>query len=290
MFRLALNAGHGFNTKGKRCLKAIDPNETREYVLNKRICDKIEQRLSAYREIEILRIDDGSEMPISARAARANAFKADFYLAIHHNAGINGGSGGGVEAYVYLKTDEKTRLWQSRLYEAVIEKTKLSGNRAQPLRSADLGECRQTAMPAVLLECGFIDSTADTPVILTDTFADGVAAACIEVIAELAGIALKNEGTAAVKSVSDTAQEVIAGRWGNGAERKSRLAAAGYDVAAVQSAVNRILSGEKPKSDDDIAREVIAGKWGNGAERKARLTAAGYDAASVQKKVNEMLK
>lgn len=41
------------------------------------------------------------------------------------------------------------------------------------------------------------------------------------------------------KSVSDLAAEVIAGMWGNGAERRERLTAAGYDYAAVQAEVNR---------------------------------------------------
>ena len=71
MFKLALNAGHGYKTAGKRCLKTIDPNETREYVLNKRICDKIESLFSGYKEIKILRIDDGSELTITKRTNKA---------------------------------------------------------------------------------------------------------------------------------------------------------------------------------------------------------------------------
>jgi hypothetical protein len=30
MFKIALNAGHGLYTAGKRCLKALDPKETIE--------------------------------------------------------------------------------------------------------------------------------------------------------------------------------------------------------------------------------------------------------------------
>ena len=43
------------------------------------------------------------------------------------------------------------------------------------------------------------------------------------------------------KSVTDIAKEVIAGKWGNGAERKRRLTVAGYDYAAVQNMVNKLL-------------------------------------------------
>lgn len=35
--------------------------------------------------------------------------------------------------------------------------------------------------------------------------------------------------------------EVLQGKWGNGAERKKRLEAAGYDYAAVQKKVNQLV-------------------------------------------------
>lgn len=44
-----------------------------------------------------------------------------------------------------------------------------------------------------------------------------------------------------IKSIDTVAREVIQGSWGNGAERKQRLTAAGYDYAAVQARVNEIL-------------------------------------------------
>ena len=89
------------------------------------------------------------------------------------------------------------------------------------------------------------------------------------------------------KTVDQIADEVLAGKWGNGDERKKRLTDAGYDYAAVQKKVNDKLY---KKSIDKIAAEVIAGLWGNGSERKRRLTKAGYDYNKVQKKVNEILK
>lgn len=43
------------------------------------------------------------------------------------------------------------------------------------------------------------------------------------------------------KSVEEVAREVINGKWGNGAQRKERLTAAGYDYNEVQKMVNRLL-------------------------------------------------
>ena len=43
------------------------------------------------------------------------------------------------------------------------------------------------------------------------------------------------------KSNAEVAKEVVAGKWGNGADRKNRLEAAGYDYNAVQKEVNKLL-------------------------------------------------
>ena len=87
------------------------------------------------------------------------------------------------------------------------------------------------------------------------------------------------------KPIDQIANEVIAGQWGDGADRKKRLTDAGYDYNAVQNAVNAKL---KKKSNEEIAQEVIAGKWGSGSDRKNRLEQAGYDYNAVQKRVNEL--
>ena len=53
---------------------------------------------------------------------------------------------------------------------------------------------------------------------------------------------LNGESTSVqTKSIDTVAREVIQGSWGNGAERKQRLTAAGYDYATVQARVNEIL-------------------------------------------------
>lgn len=76
--------------------------------------------------------------------------------------------------------------------------------------------------------------------------------------------------TPAKKSNDEIANEVIAGKWGNGNERKARLTAAGYDYNAIQSLVNQKLGGAKParpavqyytvQRGDNLTR--IANKYG----------------------------
>lgn len=91
----------------------------------------------------------------------------------------------------------------------------------------------------------------------------------------------------AQKTNDQIADEVIAGAWGNGEDRKNRLSAAGYDPTAVQAIVNQKLGGAPAKkSNEDIATEVIGGLWGNGQDRVNRLQGAGYDANAIQAIVN----
>lgn len=188
MFKIALGAGHGFNTPGKRCLKSLDPNETREWFLNDRVCDYVEENLRNYEGYELLRLDDSDDgaddIALATRVKRANTFEADFYLSVHHNAGINGGTGGGIIAYMYPGVGTEIQEWRDDLYDALIAKTGLKGNRATPKAEGNYYVLRETKMPAILLELGFMDSKTDVPIILTDDYAKKCAEAITSVIVD----------------------------------------------------------------------------------------------------------
>lgn len=67
------------------------------------------------------------------------------------------------------------------------------------------------------------------------------------------------------KTVEELAREVIAGRWGNGEDRKSRIRTAGYDYDAVQAKVNELLGAGQAvyytvRSGDTLS--AIARKYG----------------------------
>lgn len=93
------------------------------------------------------------------------------------------------------------------------------------------------------------------------------------------------------KTIDQLANEVLQGKWGNGADRKQRLTEAGYVYADVQKRVNELVAAKTPAIDyNKIAKQVIHGDWGNGEDRRTRLTEAGYDYNKVQSIVNNMLK
>ena len=187
MIKIAYCAGHYMGTPGKRVPAYLDPNETREWVLNDRVARYFEKAGLEYEGVQILRTDDPTGqtfIDIPDRCAKANAWGADLYIDMHHNAGIGGGTGGGVVAFCYPGS-EKGRLYRDAIYAAVIAAGGLKGNRSQPLQEKAFDSLALTNMPAVLMEYGFMDSRADYPIISTDSYARLVAYATMEAVAKV---------------------------------------------------------------------------------------------------------
>ncbi len=55
------------------------------------------------------------------------------------------------------------------------------------------------------------------------------------------GTVAETPKTSGTKTVDEVAREVIKGMWGNGADRKAKLTAAGYDYTKIQKRVNELL-------------------------------------------------
>lgn len=64
------------------------------------------------------------------------------------------------------------------------------------------------------------------------------------------------------KTAIEIAQEVIAGKWGNGAARKSNLEKAGYSYSEVQKEVNQKLGGSSQSKPPTTPQIKVDGYWG----------------------------
>lgn len=69
-------------------------------------------------------------------------------------------------------------------------------------------------------------------------------------------------GSKGSASLSEVVQQVIRGDWGNGADRKKALEAAGYDYATVQAAVNKAMDGVKVEDTVPVQGPEVTGTEG----------------------------
>lgn len=232
VLKIAIDAGHGYNTAGKRCLKSIDVKQTREWTLNSRIAEKLGALLKGY-ECEVLRTDDTTgktDVGLEERCDKANKWGADVFISIHHNAGINGKSGGGTQVY-YYSSDDKRKGQAQALYDAIVKRTGLVGNRSSKVVKKAFTVIANTKMPAFLLENGFMDSTKDTPVILTQAHADRTAQGILDFLVDVFGLE---------KAETETEENVLyrvqCGAFTvkkNAEALQSRLKAAGFEAVIV---------------------------------------------------------
>ena len=163
---IALDAGHGLYTAGKRVTLNGYPS-TSEWWLNDRIMDIVEEELRNNYECKVIRVDDTTgqnDISLSNRVSVANKANADVYISMHHDAGLNGRSGGGTTVY-YYSSDIKRRDQAQKLYNYVTDETKLYGNRCQQVIKNGFYVVKKTKMPAFLIETGFMDSPTDVPII-----------------------------------------------------------------------------------------------------------------------------
>ncbi len=281
---IALDAGHGMKTAGKRCLRSLDPNETREWWLNDRIADHLQEILSGY-DCRVVRMDDttGSrDVSLSNRVKTANNAGANMYISIHHNAGLNGRNGGGT--VVFYSNSATSETLARHLYSDVVASTGLIGNRSSKVIKRNFYVIKNTRMPAFLIENGFMDSPTDVPVILSAEHAEKTAQGiCNFLTKELALKKNSDEQSAAEKPQKDLTAAMTMYYYVNRGDTLSgigkRMGIPWKDIAAVNgiSSPYTIKAGQKltiPGKGQEIYYPVYTGKQ---ATLSAALTSLGIN-------------
>lgn len=159
MVKIAIGAGHGGNnsTAGKRT-----PDGEYEWNFNDAVVRAVIAKLGEYDGVEILRVDDASgktDVPLQTRTSRLNAWKADAYVSVHHNA--NSGKWGawtGVETYVYTNASAQSHALAKAVHPRLVG---AMGLRDRGIKTANFHDLRESNCPAILTEGGYMDSTLD---------------------------------------------------------------------------------------------------------------------------------
>lgn len=185
--KVVFDAGHGLNTPGKR-----SPAGEREWLFNNKVVLASIKYLNQYEGVSILRVDDPTgkiDVPLATRTSKANNWGADIYISCHHNA--NTGEWGdwtGTETY-YFEGSTKGKKLAQLIHAKVL---KAYGLRDRGIKRGNhLYVIKNTKMPAVLVEGGFMDSTIDIQKLRDDKVLEAAGKAIAKGIAEYFGLKKK---------------------------------------------------------------------------------------------------
>lgn len=164
---------------------------------------------------------------LSQRSSEANAWGADFFLAIHINSGPS--SALGYEDYIYngLSNNSKTAQYQDIIHAEVMKVNQLQ-DRGQ--KKANFHVLRETDMPALLSENGFISNDHDAALMKQSSWIQKVAQGHVNGIAKAFG--LKRKPIEPPNPDSGTLFKVIAGSFKskeNADERVDQLKSKGIE-------------------------------------------------------------
>lgn len=155
--KVVADAGHGIHTPGKR-----SPADEREWSFNNKVAKAFIAELKTYENVKILRVDDPTgetDVSLDDRTDKANAFKADVYVSFHHNALLGvWGSHTGTETIVHPEASAKSKKLASLVQAEILKAYNLKD---RGIKEENFHVLRETDMPSILLEGGYMDSKID---------------------------------------------------------------------------------------------------------------------------------
>ncbi|MGV3463808.1 MAG: N-acetylmuramoyl-L-alanine amidase, partial [Heyndrickxia sp.] len=254
--KLYIDAGHGGADPG------ATSNGLREKDLTLDIALKLQSILvNNYENIHVLlsRTEDVTKS-LSQRTNEANTWGADFYLAIHINAASNE-EAQGYEDYIYtsLPSTSSTSKFREIIHEEVIKLNQLN-NRGK--KKADFYVLRESTMPAMLSENGFISNKHDASLMKQDSWRKQVALGHANGIVKAFGLKMKPK-----VETPGTLYKVIAGSFkdrSNAAKRMASLKNKGIEALVVTVEITgitmyRVQAGAfvSQKNAEDRLQKVI---------------------------------
>lgn len=181
-FKIAIDAGHGYNTPGKRC-----PDGTREWSLNSRVATYLQNYLKEY-NVETIRLDDTTGKKdiglLDGRMSKAKSNNVDVCISIHHNAGPTTGYGNytGVEVLVHNNASTETVKLANTILKYLPGKTGLKSRGLK--RSSYFTMVMKQSFPTMIIEGGFMNGTSDSKKIKTVDYQKGYAKAILLALTE----------------------------------------------------------------------------------------------------------
>ena len=186
-----LDPGHGGSDSG-----AVS-NGLREKDLTLSVYNKVSSRLASLGYSVLTSRNTDKDVSLVSRADQANKSNADMLLSIHFNAGGRGASYG-IETYYYKsrpeytpainkdKHDDPERLEKSRKLAQKIQQSLVSKTGAydRGVKRETFAVLRETSIPSILVELGFIDNQEEASKIKTNEYQEKLADGIVDGIVE----------------------------------------------------------------------------------------------------------
>ena len=186
-----LDPGHGGSDSG-----AVE-NGVREKDLTLSVYNKVSSRLASLGYTVLTSRNTDKDVGLVSRADQANKSNADMFLSIHFNAGGRG-TAYGIETYYYkheqgyepeINKDnhnsperiEKSRKLANKIQQNLLYKT---GAYDRGVKRASFAVLRETSIPSILVELGFIDNQEEVNKIKTNEYQEKLADGIVDGIVE----------------------------------------------------------------------------------------------------------
>nr|WP_281252484.1 N-acetylmuramoyl-L-alanine amidase [Oceanobacillus timonensis] len=235
MAKIYLDPGHGGTDPGAVA------NGLQEKALTLSIALKVRNILNRDYTGHSIRMSRTTDKTVSlaARTNDANSWGADYFVSIH----INAGGGTGYEDYIYNgSVSNNTVTYRDRIHEEVMKQVDFN-NRGK--KRANLHVLRQSSMPGILTENGFIDTTADANKLKSDAYLDRIALGHANGIAKALG--LSGGGNNGGSNPDPSGDIDVDGKWGNSTTR------------ALQEALNTPVDGFISKQPRNAVTQALYG-------------------------------
>lgn len=191
---IIIDNGHGKETKGK----CSPGGQLQEWAWTRKSARVLAGILKASGFRCSLLVPENYDVSLSERCQRANKLHAQnggrsVLLSLHCNASGNGvgyTSASGFSCYVHPAASVASKELATKIWDKVAEEAAFNGNRWRPSAGylqANFAILRGTAMPAVLLECLFMDNMNDLTLLLEPSWQNRLmqqVAAAVEEVCE----------------------------------------------------------------------------------------------------------
>jgi N-acetylmuramoyl-L-alanine amidase len=181
---ICLDPGHGGSDSGATGFGLREA----DVCLN--IAQRVKKLLDNYEGVRVVLTRTTDKfVELRDRSSYANKMGADFLLSIHSNAASPDAHG--FELYVYTSPSQASIMYQKVIHDTIIEFLKKYNIRDRGKKRANLHMCRETRMPAVLLENLFITNATENKLLKDSSFRQGLAGAITQGLAKSFGLKRK---------------------------------------------------------------------------------------------------